>query len=138
MCTGGKRPGRLLGATNAYGQNASRPFYVPDYFTGSKFLVHTGAQVSIILPSPTDRHALHTNITLEAVNGTPIKTFGTCSLTLNLGLRRTFRWVFIIAEAATPIPAHVGIGYRQAIVKQLVFPTTYGTEEDAWRLDTLW
>ena len=92
MCAGGRRPGRSLGATNATGQNLNRLLYVTDC---SKFLVYTGAQVSIIPPSPTDRHALHTNITLEAVNGNPIKTFGTHSLTLNLGLRRTFRWVFI-------------------------------------------
>ena len=242
MRSGGKRPGRSLGATNATGQNLSRLFYVTDSSTGSKFLVDTGAQVSIIPPSSTDCRTLRTNLTLEAVNGTPIKTFGTRSLTLSLGLRRTFRWVFIIAETATPIlgadflrhyqllvdmtrfrlvdattnlmvngiisqvespspsllprkattpfdalltkfpsitqpcspetpikhdvthhittvgppvsgrtrrlasvadrtqgiPAHVGIGYHQAIIEQLVFTTTFGTEEDTWRLETLW
>lgn len=63
----------------------------------------TGAQVSVIPPSPTDRRNPHTNLTLEAVNSTPIQTFGTCSLTLNLGLCRTLRWVFVIADTATPI-----------------------------------
>jgi hypothetical protein len=37
------------------------------------------------------------------VNNTPIPTFGTRSLTLNLGLRRNFRWVFVVAETSTPI-----------------------------------
>ena len=30
-------------------------------------------------------------------------TYGTCSLTLNLGLRRTFRWIFIIADVQKPL-----------------------------------
>ena len=99
----GKLTGRSLGATNATSQNVSRLFYITDSSTGSKFLVDTGAQVSVIPPSPTDRHNRDSNLTLEAVNGTPIRTFGTRSLTLNLGLRRTFRWVFIIADTASPI-----------------------------------
>ena len=103
MCPGGKHPGRSLGATSVTGQNIRRLFYVTDSSTGFKFLVDTGAQVSIIPPSPTDRHIRHTNLILEAVNGTPIRTFGTRSLTLSLGLRRTFRWVFVIAETGTPI-----------------------------------
>ena len=43
------------------------------------------------------------HLTLQAVNNSPISTFGTCSLTLNLGLRRTFHWVFVITEVKTPI-----------------------------------
>ena len=35
---------------------------------------------------------------LQPVNGSQIATFGVRSCTLNLGLRRTFRWVFIIAD----------------------------------------
>lgn len=62
-----------------------------------------GAQVSVLPPSPTDRKRSHSDLTLQAVNNTTIPTFGTRSLTLNLGLRHTFRWVFIIAETMTPI-----------------------------------
>ena len=40
---------------------------------------------------------------LRVVNGSPIATFGTRSLTLDLGLRRVFRWIFVIAETSTPI-----------------------------------
>ena len=121
MCAGGKHPGRSLKATNATGQNLSRLFYVTDCSTGSKFLVDTGTQVSIIPPSPTDRRTLHTNITLEAVYGTSIKTFGTRSLTLNLGLRRTFRWVFIIAETATPIIGADFLRHYQLLVDMTRF-----------------
>ena len=37
-------------------------------------------------------------ITLQAVNNTCIATFRNCFLTLNLGLHRTFHWVFIVAD----------------------------------------
>ena len=121
MRSGGKRPGRSLGATNTTGQDLSRLFYVTDSSTGSKFLVDTGAQVSIIPPSSTDRRTLCTNLTLKAVNGTPIKTFGTRSLTLSLGLRRTFRWVFIIAETATPILGADFLRHYQLLVDMTRF-----------------
>ena len=100
---GGKLAGQLLGATNSTGHNISHLFYISDSFTRLHFLVYTGAQVSVIPPSPTDCHNPHINLTLETVNGTPIQTFGTHSLTLNVGLRQTFRWVFVIADTATPI-----------------------------------
>ena len=44
-----------------------------------------------------------TSVKLQAVNSSPISTFGQKSLTLDLGLRRTFRWVFIIADLPLPI-----------------------------------
>ena len=42
-------------------------------------------------------------ILLKAVNHTPIKTYGTRLVTLNLSLRRTFGWPFIIADVHKPI-----------------------------------
>ena len=59
--------------------------------------------MSVLPPSPKERLHPRSDLTLQAVNNTPIPTFGTRSLTLNLGLRRTFRWVFIVAETSTPI-----------------------------------
>ena len=35
---------------------------------------------------------------MQAVNNSAIATFGDCPLTLNLGLRRAFHWVFIVAD----------------------------------------
>ena len=40
---------------------------------------------------------------LLAANNSPIVTYKTRSLTLNPGLHRTFRWVFIIANVHNPI-----------------------------------
>ena len=38
-----------------------------------------------------------------AFNNTPIRTYGQCSLTLNLGLRRWLPWIFTIADVQKPI-----------------------------------
>ena len=100
----GKRPGRSLGATSASGLQPSRLFYIHDKTTGTRFLVDTGAEVSVVPPSQAERQRLsEDHLTLQAVNNTPIATYGTRSLTLDLGLRRTFRWVFVVANVKHPI-----------------------------------
>ena len=99
----GKRPGQPLVATGVTGLPTSRLFYVTDRSTGLRLLVDTGAEVSVILPSRTDRKHIQTNLHLQAANNTPIITFGSRSLTLDLGLRRNFRWVFTIADVRHPI-----------------------------------
>lgn len=43
------------------------------------------------------------NVRAFAANGTPIATYGTATLILNLGLRRDFTWRFLIAEVSKPI-----------------------------------
>ncbi|XP_053686175.1 uncharacterized protein LOC128735715 [Sabethes cyaneus] len=40
---------------------------------------------------------------LFAANGTRIQTYGTKRLTIDLGLRRSFVWVFVIADVKSPI-----------------------------------
>ncbi|XP_029162899.1 uncharacterized protein LOC114946346 [Nylanderia fulva] len=42
---------------------------------------------------------------LSAANGTVIHTYGTETLTLNLGLRRNFTWRFVLADVSRPIIA---------------------------------
>ena len=44
-----------------------------------------------------------TTIQLQAANHSPIPTFSEKSLTLNLGFRRTFQWIFVVAKLPTPI-----------------------------------
>ena len=98
----GKLQGHALMATGVSGLIPSRLFYIIDSNHNYRFLVDTGAEVSILPPSPADcKH--QDGFNLLAVNGSGIATFGKCSLTLNLGLRRTFRWVFAIANVHTPI-----------------------------------
>ena len=89
-------------ATGSSGPTYSRLFFVSDRTTHTRFLVDTGSEVSVIPPSRTDQHTSDT-LTLTAVNNTPIRTYGKRSLTLNLGLRRSFPWIFIIADVQKPI-----------------------------------
>ena len=53
----GKRPGQSLVATNVSGHHPSnsRLFYITDNNTSLKFLVDTGAKVSLIPPSSSER-----------------------------------------------------------------------------------
>ena len=99
---GGKRLGRSLSATSVAGHLPSRLLYISDRKTGRRFLVDTGAEVSVIPPTAADRKHKQ-ELGLRAVNGSPIPTYGTRSITLDLGLRRVFRWIFILADIQTPI-----------------------------------
>ena len=99
----GKLPGRTLAATSAAGPNPSCLFYVTDKNTRTCFLVDTGSEVSAIPPSFSERTHPPDRLTLMAVNDTPIHTYGQRSLTLNLGLRRSLPWIFIIADIQKPI-----------------------------------
>ena len=84
--------------------NHGRLFYVHDRITGTRFLVDTGAEVSVIPPTVSDKRCRsNSSVTLQAVNQSSIDTFGERSITLDLGLRRTFRWIFIVADIQTPI-----------------------------------
>ena len=76
--------------------------YYTDRMTGRRFLIDTGAEVSVIPPTVAARKHKQ-EIGLRAVNGSPIPIYGTRSITLDLGLRRVFRWIFIVADIQTPI-----------------------------------
>ena len=94
----GKRWGQLLVATSVVGQQTGRLLYVIDRESRLRFLVDTGSEVSIIPPSKAKRKKRQDTFGLLTANNSPIVTYGTRSLTLNLGLRRTFRWVFMVAK----------------------------------------
>ena len=74
-----------------------------DKSSSHRFLVDTGAEVSVLPPSRSECRHRDKSCNLLAVNGSAISTYGKHSLTLNLGLRRTFRWVFVIANIKSPI-----------------------------------
>ena len=107
----GKQPSRQLGATSLAGHAApSRLFYVTDRHTKHQFLVDTGAEVSVIPPTTHERaNRLHGQ-DLQAANASPIATYGERSLTLDIGLRRPCRWVFIVAEVRHAI---IGADFRR-------------------------
>lgn len=76
--------------------------FLTDRSTGTTYLVDTGADVSVIPPSfQQKRHP--TDSQLFAANGSSIKTYGERLLTVDFGLRRQFKWIFVIADITKPI-----------------------------------
>jgi predicted aspartyl protease len=75
-----------------------------DSITGMTFLIDTGANVSV-LPvnrcSAKDRREC--KYKLYAANNSEIKTYGTVVLELALGLRRLYKWQFILCDVQQPI-----------------------------------
>ncbi|VDP94857.1 unnamed protein product, partial [Echinostoma caproni] len=90
------------------GKRIGRLFFVRDYHTNARFLVDTGTQVSVFPVGSSKPRA--TTLRLCAVNGTPIPTFGTRQLTVNLGWQRRYPWTFILANVPTGI---MGIDFLQ-------------------------
>ena len=99
----GKHSGWSLAATGVASPNFSRLFYVKDQNSRTQFLVDAGSEVSVLPPSTVSQKCSIDSLTLMAVNDTPIHMFGIQSLTLNLGLRRSLPWIFIIADVQRPI-----------------------------------
>ena len=79
-----------------------RLFYITDESTQLSFLVDSGAEISILPASSSDKKRAR-GFDLQAVNRTTISTYGERSFTLNFGLRRTFRWIFVIADVKVAI-----------------------------------
>jgi len=79
------------------------------------FLVDTGADISL-LPKRVLFKPLTTNFKLFAANGTQISTYGSKTLSLDLGLRRNFRWKFCIADIQRPILGADFLGHFNLLV----------------------
>lgn len=75
---------------------------VHDRNTHERFLVDTGADISV-LATTTKRNTIASAYTLYAANNTSIKTYGEKTIRLNLGLRRSFIWTFVVADVKTSI-----------------------------------
>ncbi|UYV71992.1 hypothetical protein LAZ67_9001493, partial [Cordylochernes scorpioides] len=71
--------------------------FVTDKNTGLRFLVDSGADISIIPPKDKNRMP-SSDYKLYAANGTEIVTYGTKVRNLDIGLRRQFQWPFVIAN----------------------------------------
>ena len=98
-----KLTGQPLATTGAPGLSTSRLLHIHDRINNLTFLVDTGAAVSVLPPSSTDRKHPQTHFNLQAANGSHIPTFGQKSLTLDLGLRRSFPWIFVVADVGRPL-----------------------------------
>ena len=80
-----------------------RRLFIFDNKNKLKFLIDTGAAVSIIPVSKYSSFKQISDMTLSAANGTIIKTYGTKLLTLDLGLNRSYQFNFILTDIDQPI-----------------------------------
>nr|VZI14960.1 unnamed protein product [Spirometra erinaceieuropaei] len=97
--SGGRSVSQRIDVTVFSGPSGSgRTFCVCDTATRRSFLVDTGAQISVVPPTAAHRRFPSLSLHLQAANCSPIPTFGSLSLTLNIGLRRSFTWIFVIAD----------------------------------------
>ena len=69
----------------------------------NRYLIDTGAEVSVFPATQKDKHRGNSDFALYADNASTVSTCGTKIIKLNLGLRRTFTQTFIIADVTVPI-----------------------------------
>ena len=99
----GKLKRRQNIATNSVGAMRGRLLKILDKSSKFKFLIDTGAQVSLLPATFSEKKKKPHKLTLQAVNGSLINTFGSKFVNLQLGLHKDFPWSFIVADVSTPI-----------------------------------
>jgi cleavage and polyadenylation specificity factor subunit 1 len=96
----GKRPSRS--SVNSSAAGSSNLLLISDVASGRQFLVDTGAEVSLFPAAGQDVRARTSGAPLFAANGSPIRTFGTLTLTVDLGIRKC-AWPFLLADVSRPL-----------------------------------
>lgn len=84
-------------------ETPSNRLLVRDHRHGLRFLVDSGADVSVVPIKMFSKNTSPSDVKLFAANGSPIDTFGEKLLNLDFGLRRAFKWKFCIARVNRPI-----------------------------------
>lgn len=87
---------RLSVNANTSSQQPTRWLFFCDCSTNTRYLVDTGADISVLPVSHADRKFV-TDLKLHTVNNSNQHLWER-QLVLNLGLRRLFRWRFIVAN----------------------------------------
>ena len=101
----GKRLRQELIATAFPGPASSGyRLFVRDRVSNLRFLVDTGADISVVPPTRLDRACDSSRSpSLTAVNGSSIATYDQRCLTVDIGVRRSFTWAFCVADVSNPI-----------------------------------
>ncbi|GFS66176.1 retrovirus-related Pol polyprotein from transposon 297 [Nephila pilipes] len=102
ILSGEKLERQSLGSSGG-GTKVINRLYLSHKTSKSKYLIDTGADVFVVPLDAASKHRPPTSLQLFAANGTVISTYGQRLLTLDLRLRRVFRWPFIIAAVSQPI-----------------------------------
>lgn len=94
----------IVAATNNGGVNYStRRLFIFDKDNKLNFLIDSGAEISVLPSSKFMNGNKVSDIILTAANGSNIATYGKKLLSVNLGLRREFPFVFVVADISKPI-----------------------------------
>ncbi len=93
----------MVAATSPLANCRSRILFVTEKKRRLRLMVDSGADVSAIPATPVDRLTPHLSLILHAINHSSIRTFGQKFISLDLGLRRSFPFVFILADIPHPI-----------------------------------
>lgn len=111
----GKLPRQPIVAVNDCLKATSRLF-ITDRKTKIQYLVDTGSDLCVFPRSAVREPRNKTKYELFAANGTIIATYGYIPMSLDLGLRRTFTWQFIVADVSKPIIGVDFLGYYNLLV----------------------
>ena len=106
----------------------ARLLYVKDDVSGRRFLVDTGALVSVFPASRLDTRSHHARPLLEAANGSTIHTYGEKQMTLSIKGRK-YVWKFLAAGVTQPLLGADFLCSNTLMVdvkgQRLVDPTTH-------------
>ena len=83
-------------------QGDSKLLYIYDPLSKSNYLIDTGAEVSV-LPATNSQRMLPALCHLYAANGSKIPVYKKLTQKLSLHLRRSFEWTFYVAAISQPI-----------------------------------
>ena len=76
----------------------SKLLYVADKRNKCKYLIDTGAAVSVLPKSCANRTSDATCLPLVAANNTTINTYGTSRRVVDVGLKLDYAWTFKVAD----------------------------------------
>ena len=81
----------------------SKLLYVADKGHKCRYLIDTGAAVSVLPKSCANGISGADSLPLVAANNSTIKTYGNCKRVVDVGLKREYQWTFIVADVQQPI-----------------------------------
>ena len=81
----------------------SKLLYVADKEHKCRYLIDTGAAVSVLPKSCANGISGADSLPLVAANNSTIKTYGNCKRVVDVGLKREYPWTFIVADVQQPI-----------------------------------
>ena len=75
-----------------------RLLYVAEKRNKCRYLIDTGAAVSVLPQSCANRTVDADSLPLVAANNSTITTYGTSKCIVDVGLKREYSWTFIVAN----------------------------------------